>query len=301
MPRSEQQPEPPEQRSPGPEPTPAQPAGEDSKEDGLSQESDEDLEALLEVLAPGYRRHSEQQRAQQRAKDVKIVERLRAQDFKGPNSDMFHLWLRDYSIRVITVLISTGGIFARCAKLGRHVAKPDDYEWMLTRDVCEQLTAACVDKGLEVFHEHALRRGGWRPDGKASLSTYAVNQCVREFPPPFRHWLRRRLLSASFLDAAGVPERAIDHGQPDPADVVANRSEAEWLLAKFPEPERTALRLRAEEGLTQEEAAARVGLTAKALESRIGRARSRLGLTRQPPSRPNPINPVPKADPKESM
>jgi len=95
---------------------------------------------------------------------------------------------------------------------------------------------------------------------------------------------RARSREAALLDRVageGSPEQAADPvGEPDP-DLLprAGRELArciEPLLARLPEPYREALRLTEIEGLTQREAAERLGLSLSGLKSRVQRGRDQL-------------------------
>ena len=114
------------------------------------------------------------------------------------------------------------------------------------------------------------------------------------FPSIYTKWWRGRVLERSFGDLAVdlPPHVQVDLHQPDPAERVVNRLDAERLLLQMPEPARTALWLRGMQDATQAEAASFVGLTEKALESHIGRAREKLGLaTASPPKADQDLTP----------
>lgn len=185
-------------------------------------------------------------------------------------------------------------------RLRRTVRRqPGDDRW--TAEDCAFLAEASVDAGIfHVFHEYGLRQGRWDPVGGASLATYGVNACVLCFPPVYQKWWRGRVLERSFGDlAADLPARfQVDARQPDPVDLVADRMEVEHLMRQIPEPARTALWARGVEGATQAEAARLVGMTEKALEGRIGRARTNLGLSGRdgPPRAGQPAAPRPEPE-----
>lgn len=68
----------------------------------------------------------------------------------------------------------------------------------------------------------------------------------------------------------------------DPAEQAINRVDAERLLRRIDDQAaRNGLWMRGVEGDTQAQAASRLGLTGKALERRISKARGSLGLTRK--------------------
>ena len=211
-----------------------------------------------------------------------MVARVAAENFDGPNTRKLLLAAFEYAQPVVGYMIGTGRIFGECARLGRPVKRqPGDHLW--TDDDRAFLTESCVDAGIfHVFHEHGLKRGKWDPRRGTALTTYGVNACSLCFPSIYQKWWRGRVLERSFGDlAAYLPaDVQVDRRQPDPAELAVNRVDTERLLRQMPEQVRTALWLRGIQDATQAEAAAFVGLTEKALESRIGRARGKLGLTR---------------------
>jgi RNA polymerase sigma factor (sigma-70 family) len=112
---------------------------------------------------------------------------------------------------------------------------------------------------------------------RAWLSRIAINKC--------RDWARRRtvrrfLLAAGSLarEAAQVPDLA-----PPVADAVADREELELLwkaIAALPATLKESLILRTIEGLSQAETAEVLGISEKAVETRVYRARGRLAAHR---------------------
>jgi hypothetical protein len=246
------------------------------------------LDTDLEEIAPAARRPGAAERAAQLEVDRRIVARLASEGFNGPNTEKLLLATFDYATVVMNFLVDTGRIFDACKRLRRTVRRQGGDE-LWTPDDREHLAGSSVDAGVfHVFREYGLRRGRWSPSGGASLATYGVNACVLCFPPVYQQWWRARVLERSFGDlAADVPSRLqVDVSQPDPAQVICDRDEAERCLLQMPEVVRTAVWKRGVEGATQAEAAEFLGMTEKALESRIGRTRANLGLSaRNGPSR----------------
>jgi hypothetical protein len=262
------------------------------------------LEVDLRELAPGSRRDTPAERAARLEADRRIVSWLAVEGFEGPSTNKLLIAEFEYATPMMRFLIGTGRIFDACNRLRRPVRRqPGDVAW--TAEDREFLTETSVDAGIfHLFHEYGLRQGRWDPAYKTSLATYGVNACVLCFPPVYQKWWRGRVLERSFGDlAADLPGRLqADVRQADPADLVTDRMEAERLLRQIPEPARTALWLRGMEGATQAEAADFVGLTEKALEGRIGRARANLGLSAgnlPKASRPRTLKPEPELEAQE--
>ncbi len=253
----------------------------------FAQEPDSALDALLREIAPGARHDSAAARAVQIEIDRRMVERVAAENFDGPNTKKLLLAAYVYAYPVVAHLIRTGLIFDECFRLGRPVKRQSGDE-LWTDDDRTYLTESCVDAGIfHVFYEHGLKNRRWDPRRGTALTTYGVNACSLCFSSIYPKWRRRRVLERSFGDLeVDLPAHVqLDLRQPDPAERVVNRLDAERLLLQMPKLARTALWLRGMEDATQAEAASYVGLTEKALESRIGRARAKAGLGRPSPAK----------------
>ena len=111
-----------------------------------------------------------------------------------------------------------------------------------------------------------------RPFG-AWVRTIALNKC--------RDWSRRAAVRRLFVSTAGDDhelERAPDPGQGVEASMVAHEEEGEVAreLARLPAGLKEPLLLTAVDGLSHAEAGEVLGLSAKAVESRVYRARREL-------------------------
>jgi len=112
---------------------------------------------------------------------------------------------------------------------------------------------------------------------RAWLSRIAINKC--------RDWARRKAVRR-FLLAAGSLTREVAEVPdltPPADDTVADREELELLwqaIAKLPAALKEPLVLRTIEGLTQAETAEVLGISEKAVETRLYRARAKLAALR---------------------
>jgi len=255
-----------------------------------AQQRDEALDAILREVAPGAPRDTREARAARIETDRMLVERAAAEGFRGPATRELLLAAYEYARPVVGFLIGTGRIFGESSRLGRPVRRhPEDVRW--TADDRAFLIQNCVHTGIfDVFYEYGLKKGRWDPARRTALTTYAVNACSLSFSSVYQEWWRDRVLERCSADLAGdLPARLqADQRQPDPAEQAAARVDAERLLRQMSPSVRDALLLRGTQDATQAEAAARVGLTEKALESQLGRARKKLGLPRNGPSRTRP-------------
>lgn len=108
---------------------------------------------------------------------------------------------------------------------------------------------------------------------RAWLSRIAINKC--------RDWARRRAVRRLFSAAAPWSAAAADVADTAPPadDVVADRQELERLwraISALPGKLKEPLILQVIEGLTQAETASVLGISPKAVETRLYRARKRL-------------------------
>ncbi|WP_152524579.1 RNA polymerase sigma factor [Novosphingobium lindaniclasticum] len=118
----------------------------------------------------------------------------------------------------------------------------------------------------------ALRRYDPARPFRAWLLRIALNKC--------HDWARRRAVRRFFAFAVPIEEAAgiADEGL-DPEQALASRGEVARIhaaIAALPDALKEPLLLCGVEGLSQEEAAAVLGITRKAVETRIYRARQKL-------------------------
>ena len=89
-----------------------------------------------------------------------------------------------------------------------------------------------------------------------------------------RDWLRRRAVRAFFFRASALDERVVAQApENDLADDDANLTLLDSLISKLPESLKEPLILCAIEGITHKEAGTILGITPKAIENRIARAK----------------------------
>lgn len=136
-----------------------------------------------------------------------------------------------------------------------------------------------LDLTQETFvaaHRNLSRYDPARPM-RAWLAAIALNRC--------RDWHRRRRVRAWFGRAAPVTADALDAIRdpgPDPETIAATRADLARLSAAItalPRPLREVLLLRTIEDLSQAETARTLGLSEKAVETRLYRARRTLAAT----------------------
>ncbi|MFK4106143.1 hypothetical protein ACI2L1_40025 [Streptomyces sp. NPDC019531] len=246
----------------------------------LEELSTEGLLSLEHTLATTV--HDEAGRSARRAADARIVDILRADNFQGPRYEKTATRLMEYGWLTINKWTGTGEIFAHARRAGRpvplHMTAPD---W--DADARSEVATETVVAGLDLFLEHGLIRGKWNPSGGASLSTYFVGASIRSFRTVYIRWFRGVQMGQAELDLplsdpdGASSERDIpDQRATDPFYAAATHDEIKRILPYVTDTKvRRGLALRAL-GYTQQQAAAEVGLSEKALEGRIGRLRTRL-------------------------
>jgi RNA polymerase sigma-70 factor (ECF subfamily) len=112
---------------------------------------------------------------------------------------------------------------------------------------------------------------------RAWLSRIAINKC--------RDWARRRKVRRLLSGAGSLTKAAAEVPDPAPAasDAMSDREELERLweaIAELPVSLKEPLILRTIEGLSQAETAEVLGISEKAVETRLYRARTRLSELR---------------------
>ncbi|MEJ2408199.1 MAG: RNA polymerase sigma factor [Novosphingobium sp.] len=121
----------------------------------------------------------------------------------------------------------------------------------------------------------ALRRYDPARPFRSWLLRIALNKC--------RDWGRRRAVRAFFTFAKPLDDAlAVADSAPDPESALSASQEMERLrkaIAALPSALKDPLLLCAIEGLSQDEAAQVLGVSRKAVETRIYRARQKLGET----------------------
>lgn len=108
---------------------------------------------------------------------------------------------------------------------------------------------------------------------RAWLSRIAINKC--------RDWARRRAVRKLLLGAAALTQAAAEVPDPTPSatESTADKEELERLwraIADLPSALKEPLILRTVEGLSQAETAQVLGISEKAVETRLYRARNKL-------------------------
>ena len=139
-----------------------------------------------------------QQSLDGRLRDKQLIGKLREQDFSGCLYEMFEAELMRYAISVLRAWMYSGYIFGKLAKRG-FALNPTEAELReLATDSEERGKVATMTAvvALAHFRTKALREGGWRAEGGASITTYFMGACLFDFRNEFRRWRVERLRHA---------------------------------------------------------------------------------------------------------
>ncbi len=208
--------------------------------------------------------------------DRVLADTLAACNYEGPNYVAFANEIAKYGLAVMLGWIYRGLIWGKIREKSWGTLEPEPWPGSLIEDA-QSLADETIVKALAVFREKVLIPGKWDPRKGASLRTFFVGQCLKQFCNVYRDW--RREVVRNFMSTTGIDEfedtPAIDG---DPSLRVTRLEELRAVLGKITdERARTAFYLQAIHGHTYREIGDKLSMTEKAVESAIGRARAQLG------------------------
>lgn len=205
--------------------------------------------------------------------DIELVDRLKEENFAGPLWEMFKSELVAYALPVMESFIRSGRIFQMVAERGRPVPKP---EWF-TPDDADEIVADVVFEGLTLFSAQ-LRNNSWNPDGGATLATYMTGSCVLSFPNVFRRFERSHSRWSAHSFVADVNEfRSVFYVRTERSaeDTVLAQYSVRSALADLSDARQRLIAMTALE-MSQAEIAKELGISRKAVERQLSRARTEL-------------------------
>lgn len=222
------------------------------------------------------------QRLAQLEADTTLMFRLSTEGFEGESWREVYQALIDYGFSVMRAWIVTGLIFTKMAEKGRKVAPPPPRG--IPRDDAIELAYDTVADAVVDFRDRVLMKGRWDPSKGANLTTFFIGNCLLfQFPNLYRDWRKQQLRSVRSVSVDGDEDHPAIHlpATDDPAHEVmaadtTRRVIAETLGPIRGETNKAILRLRGE-GFGIDEIAETLGLEYEAVESRIYRARQKLG------------------------
>ncbi len=216
---------------------------------------------------------AESERAVDRlAGDVALHERLQGSGFEGSEYDYFANEVAKYGFAVIRSWVRSGEIAHKCAERQVNGGHALPGSAAADQDAVESVADDTVAHAIVKFREKVLLPGRWDPTRGASLKTFFIGQCLFQYPNARERWMReqhRDLLVAEFEVLADLPsEPGVDRD-------VLRALEVEELLGRLEVPTRKAL-VMSTAGHSHKEIAQALGLTPKAVERTLARARTRL-------------------------
>ena len=199
--------------------------------------------------------------------DGVLVQHFRESGLIGPRWDQFHRQLLAYGLTIVTKLVRSGAMFARCGQHGRYL-----HQQAIPPDEAEELASDAVFEGFVLFCERGLLGKEWSVEHGQPLNEYFVNACALAFPNVYRRWQTRMnsWRDVHLLDSFASLEQVVAEGTPE--DAVVEQQAANAAFAALSEDSRRLLILH-DQGYSHAEIAELTRLTPRAVEGRIRRAR----------------------------
>ena len=217
--------------------------------------------------------------------DTELVVRLSAEGFEGKAWREVSGALIDYGFQVMRAWVVTGQVFAKMAEKGRKVAPPPVAG--IPRPDALVLAEDTVADAIVDFRDRVLKKARWDLAKGANLTTFFIGNCLLfQFPNLYRDWRKEYVRVGTTeesiqeddqRDRPAIQLRSSD----DPAAEVVDADHTTRVITDTLKPinddtNKAILLLRAE-GFGIDEIAETLDLDYDAVESRIYRARKKLG------------------------
>lgn len=228
------------------------------------------------------------ERVHRLAGDRELAVALRANGYRGRDYELFANEIAKYGWAVIRGWIYRGQIRGEVKRKGFGALEPDPRPGAMIEDA-ESLADETVVLALSAFRDKVLVPGKWDPAKGASLRTFFVGQCLLQFSNVYKRWRREELRSYAEPQAPPSTDWA-DEFEADPSTTVApDASEMAHVKDELrrafgsikDERVRSAFYLSVTHGFTHAEIGEKLGMTAKAVESAIARARQQVRENRE--------------------
>lgn len=227
----------------------------------------------IQPIDPGSDFARQAARVDRLTADRELVERVMWRGYAGPEWERFRTALAEYGIAVLRAWIISGRVFVECRRKGfgsivqRRRATPDD---------ALGLAGETVAVALVFFRDQVLIPGRWDMRKGASLNTFFVGACIRNFPNVYRRHDGSEI--ARYLAReAHVEEEVLMVGDPAPFNRPDRRYELKDAVRSIDDAIVREVLLGDAVGYTQAETAARLGKTRWTVEGRMRRYRARNG------------------------
>ena len=199
--------------------------------------------------------------------DDMFVQYFRRSGLTGPVWGEYLRRLLGYGVTIVTNLVESGAMFARCNKIGHRLHRQD----VPAHEVGE-LANEAVWEGFVYFRDNGLLGKQWTSAHGMPLNEYFVNACVMAFPNVYRRWQTRvnGWRDVQLLDSWARLEQVVTTGAPE--DLVMARQRVDAVFAELSEDNRTLLFLQ-DQKYSHAEIAEFMRITPRAVEARLRRAR----------------------------
>ncbi len=211
-----------------------------------------------------------------RRADGELVAELARRQFQGDLWDEFAVELVRYARSVLMSWQRTGYVatLLRQKNLGGGPSEAELEAFRQEPQLFNDLTDMTIARALSKFQDQALRQGGWRTDGGATLTTYFMGACLiaytselDRYRTEYKHRCGDDLDDGTFLESIASTER--------PEQIVASRDHYEGILDGLKRNERIIIVMTAE-GYEQDEIAEVLGTSTRSVEGTLYRLRKRL-------------------------
>lgn len=223
------------------------------------------------------------------AGDRELASALHAGGYRGRNYELFANEIAKYGWAVIRGWIYKGQIRGEVKRKGFGALEPEPRPGSMIEDA-ESLADETVVLALTAFRDKVLVPGKWDPAKGASLRTFFVGQCLLQFSNVYKRWRREEL--RSYAEPQAPPPTAdwadeFEDGPstpttPDASESAHIKDELRRAFGKITDERvRSAFYLNVTHGFTHAEIGEKLGMTAKAVESAIARARQQVRENRE--------------------
>jgi DNA-directed RNA polymerase specialized sigma24 family protein len=213
-------------------------------------------------------------RRRQRAQDLATLARLRAAGFQGSAWQEFVESLFIYARRTLGKWITENTIWSHCKAL--RLDLPEDLTWRqpLPADR-DDLVLDTLTNAIAAYRDR-LRDDRWDPGRGASLRTYFVGQALIQFTAVYRryHEDQKHLV---LMDAEHIFSRGDVSAWSDPERALLTKEELREHLSRVANPRSQLVLVLDALGFSYADIADRTGLSIRAVEGRLRRARTLFG------------------------
>lgn len=206
--------------------------------------------------------------------DRELRDALAVDGFSGPAYAVFEEELASYGYQVMTVLVATEYIFARCRQAGLAL-----YSMPIPYDDREDLVQETVAEALRSFKRKGLQEGSWCPERGASLRTFFTGALYQQFANVWRK--RLRALPRFPGESLETLPNDIESPDPGPDEIAVQRSEIRRGLAGIEDQKKAIIVGLKAEGYEYEEIAEILGpdVTRRSVEGYLKRHREHISAS----------------------